>query len=380
MRVFLDNAATTPMAPEVLAEMMPYFTTHYGNPSSIHHHGREARAAIERARKKVADLLGAAPAEIFFTSCGTEADNTVLCNAVHSLGVQHLVTSKVEHHAVLHTAEWLARQHNVKVSYVELNGLGEVDLAHLEHLIGKQEKTLISLMHGNNEVGNLLPLEEVGELCHQKKAFFHSDTVQTLGHYVHNFAQLPLDFAVGSAHKLNGPKGIGLLYIQHDNRIDPFIHGGAQERNMRGGTENVAGIVGFAKAIEMAYEGMDAHRTHIQGLKQMMIQQLKEQMPDVLFNGLSGDLDKSLYTVLNVCLPPSEDNDMLLFNLDIDGISASGGSACSSGSNMGSHVLAELDIDPDRGAVRFSFGKYNTPEEITFAVDKLVARYAGVTS
>jgi cysteine desulfurase len=230
-------------------------------------------------------------------------------------------------------------------------------------------------MHANNEIGNLLDLNRVGELCEAYGACFHSDTVQSMAHYVHDMKSLKLDFAVGSAHKFHGPKGVGFIYINHKNKIHPFIHGGAQERNMRGGTENVYGIVGLAKAMEIAYEGMDTHRKHIEGLKKRMIEKLKDSIEGVSFNGLSADLDKSLYTVLNVCLPPNDDNDMLLFNLDIEGVSASGGSACSSGSSIGSHVLAELKREQNRGAIRFSFSKYNTPQEVDYAVGKLAKIY-----
>ncbi len=378
MNVYFDNAATTPLDPAVFEAMKPYLLEHYGNPSSIHTHGRKVRTALEQARKKVADLLNVTPGEIFFTSGGTEADNTAIRCSIRDKGVKHLISSKIEHHAVTHTLEAKEKE-GVKISYVNLSGDGEVDYDHLEDLLKNNSNSMVSLMHANNEIGNLLDLKRVGDLCETYGAIFHSDTVQSMAHYVHDLSQLKLDFAVGSAHKFHGPKGIGFLYINHEMKINPFIHGGAQERNMRGGTENVCGIVGLAKAMEIAYGEMEAHRKHIENLKKRTIEKLRASIDGVGFNGLSDDLDKSLYTVLNICLPPSEDNDMLLFNLDINGISVSGGSACTSGSNIGSHVLAELDRDQSRGAIRFSFSKYNTEEEVDYAVEKLASLYQGQT-
>ncbi|MEQ6168550.1 cysteine desulfurase family protein [Ekhidna sp. MALMAid0563] len=379
MKVYFDNAATTAIDLEVFEAMKPYMLEHFGNPSSIHSHGRQVRTAIERSRKKVAELLNTAPAEVFFTSGGTEADNTALRCTVNDKGIKHVISSKIEHHAVLHTVEQLEKD-GVKVSYVNLDENGVVDYDHLESLLKKEPNSLVSLMHANNEIGNLLDLERVGDMCEEHNAVFHSDTVQSMAHYVHDMSRLKLDFAVGSAHKFHGPKGVGFLYINHKNKIHPFIHGGAQERNMRGGTENVYGIVGLAKAMEIAYAEMESHRKHIEGLKTHMIEKLKASIDGIAFNGVSDDLDKSLYTVLNVCLPPNDDNDMLLFNLDIAGISASGGSACSSGSSIGSHVLAELNRDQNRGAIRFSFSKYNTLEEVDYAVEKLAELYQPETT
>lgn len=376
MKVYFDNAATTALDPEVFEAMKPYMLEHYGNPSSIHSHGRQVRTAIEMARKKVAELLSVAPAEIFFTSGGTEADNTAIRCSVRDKGVKHIISSKIEHHAVSHTLE-AKEKDGIKVSYVNLDGDGLVDYDHLEELLKTNENSMVSLMHANNEIGNLLDLERVGDMCKEYNAVFHSDTVQSMAHYVHDLEKLQLDFAVGSAHKFHGPKGIGFLYVNHETKIHPFIHGGAQERNMRGGTENVYGIIGLAKAMDIAYSEMDAHRKHIEGLKKYTIEKLRNSIEGVAFNGVSDDLDRSLYTVLNICLPASEDNDMLLFNLDISGISVSGGSACSSGSNIGSHVLAALDRDQTRGAIRFSFSKFNTTEEVDYAVEKLASLYQG---
>jgi len=380
--VYLDNAATTRLDPEVLEAMLPLMTEQFGNPSSIHSHGRTVRTAIEKARKTVAGLLNTSPAEIFFTSGGTEADNTAIRGSIETYGLKHAITSPLEHHAVLHTLEYLAKQGTIQLSLVNIDSKGHIDLDHLETLLKKNQtegagRTLVSLMHGNNEIGNLLDLNRAGEICRAYDAIFHSDTVQTMGHFRHNVQQLPVDFIVGAGHKFHGPKGVGFLYVNAEHvKIHPFIHGGAQERNMRGGTENVYGIVGLAKALDIAYRDMDAHKQHILSLKRRMVEQLREKMPDVRFNGDSADLENSLYTVLNVSLPASDINDMLLFSLDIARISASGGSACSSGSNVGSHVLAALpDLDSERGYVRFSFGKYNTAEEIDYAVDTLVGLY-----
>lgn len=371
-RVYLDNAATTPLDPQVLDVMLPLMTEHFGNPSSIHSHGRTVKSTIEKARKTVAQLLNTSPAEIFFTSGGTEADNTALVSSIHTHQIQHVLTSALEHHAVLHTLEYLAAQGQISLTLAPHDAQGVIDLDFVAQWLTNHPKSLVSFMHGNNEIGNLISLEEVGRMCREVGALFHSDTVQTMGHYAHDLQQLPIDFLVGAAHKFHGPKGVGFLYINAETKIHPFIHGGAQERNMRGGTENVYGIVGLAKALELAYHGMAQHRAHIEALKASFIQQLQAQIPDVRFNGLSGDLAKSLYTVLNVSFPPSDEQDMLLFNLDIAKISCSGGSACSSGTNVGSHVLQSLNLDPSRGNVRFSFSKFTKQEEIDYAVKTLV--------
>ena len=380
MRVYFDNAATTPLDPQVFEAMSPYMLKHFGNPSSVHGHGREVRAAIEKSRKKIAELLQASPAEIFFTSGGTEADNTALVCTVKSQGIGHIISTEIEHHAVLHTLHTLRDRENIQVSFLNLSREGTFDFDELEQLLRKHPSSLVSLMQANNEIGNLNDLERIGELCASYGAVLHSDTVQTVGHYKHNLQELKAKFIVGSAHKFHGPKGVGFMYIGSDLKIHPFIYGGAQERNMRGGTENVYGIVGMAKALEIAYEHMDEHQRHIQSLKSRMIARLREKIPGVSFNGLSAEADKSLYTILSISLPPANFNDMLLFKLDLEGISASGGSACSSGSDVGSHVLRALGAEPDRGYVRFSFSKYNTPEEVDYAVDCLAKIYEGVYS
>jgi cysteine desulfurase len=370
MRIYLDNAATTPLDPEVFEAMKPFMLEDFGNPSSTHAHGRKVRAAIESCRKKIAELLNATPGEIIFTSGGTEADNAILRSAVTTYGIRNIISSPIEHHAVTHTIEHLQRK-GIKTHMVRLDEQGHVDLEDLENLLRQNRDALVSLMHANNEIGNLLDIKRVGELCQEHQAFFHSDTVQTVGHYKHDMKTLRVCGMTAAAHKFHGPKGAGFMYIRKDRKIHSFIHGGAQERNMRGGTENVYGIVGLSKALEIAYREMDDHQSRIQGLKSRMIEKLKVQIPGVTFNGDSSNAARSLYTVLSVSLPESEENEMLLFNLDLEGISASGGSACSSGATTGSHVLATLYPNSKRGAVRFSFSKYNTPQEVDFTVDKL---------
>ena len=379
MRVYLDNAATTAMDDRVIEAMLPFMRQHYGNPSSVHSHGREVRSAIEKARKKVAELLNASPAEIFFTSGGTEADNTALVCGIETHGIKHAITSPIEHHAVLHTLEDCAKKGKVKLSILDVNNKGEINLDQLRELLQANPNSMVSLMHANNEIGNINDLAAIGRLTKEYGAFFHSDTVQTMGHFVHDLKNLSVDAIVAGGHKFHGPKGSGFLYVRKDKKIHPFIHGGAQERNMRGGTENVIGIVGIAKALELAYEDMAGHRAHIEGLKKHFIELLQNNIPEVSFNGLSADFEKSLYTVLNVSLPPSEENSgMLLFNLDLHGISASGGSACSSGATVGSHVLRAINHNSERESVRFSFSRFTTKEEIGYTVEKLKELY-GVT-
>lgn len=370
-RIYLDNAATTPLDKAVIAEMVKVMEDYYGNPSSIHAQGREVRTLIEKARKSVAHLLNAVPAEIFFTSGGTEADNTAIVCGVSTFNLKHVITSKIEHHAVEHTLDNLLKKGVIdQVSYVDIDEKGNVDYDHLERLLQQHPRSMVSLMHANNELGTLTDIERVGELCDQYDAIYHCDTVQTMGHYVHDVRKLKVHFLACAAHKLHGPKGVGFLYVNHDIKISPLIFGGAQERNMRGGTENVYGIVGLAKAFEIAHDHMEDHRLHIQNLKSYLINRLQAEIPGVLFNG-EIDPSKSLYTVLNVSFPEMDMGDMLLFNLDINGISASGGSACSSGSNIGSHVLNEINANATRPSVRFSFSKHNTREELDYVVDKL---------
>lgn len=369
MKVYLDNAATTSIDPEVIEAMLPVMQHQFGNPSSIHSFGRQTRAALENARKSVAKLLNTSPSEIFFTSGGTEADNMAIHGSIYDLGITHAITTKIEHHAVLHTLESLEKQGKIKLSFVNIDSKGVVDLTHLEELLKTHPRTFVSLMEANNEIGNLLPLKEMGELCEKYDAIFHSDTVQTMGHYVHDLQALKIHFITCAAHKFHGPKGVGFLYVNSKIKINPLIHGGSQERNMRGGTENVHGIIGLAKALEIAYRDMAAHQKHIQEIKSYMINKLEQEIPGVSFNGTAKN--NSLYTVLNVHFPPTENAEMLLFNLDIMGIAVSGGSACTSGSNQGSHVLRGLGVDQNRPSIRFSFCKNTTKEEIDYTVEKL---------
>lgn len=371
MHVYLDNAATTSLDPEVLATMLPYMNSLCGSPASIHSHGRKAKVAIEKARKQVATLLNAAPAEIFFTSGGTEGNNMALRGAIEGLGIHHVITSPIEHLAVLQPLAYMARSGQIQCHNVAIDRQGHIQYEHLEDLLSSYERALVCLMHGNNEIGNLNDLVRIGALCQQYQAIFHTDAVQTLGHYQLDLRALPVHLLVGSAHKFHGPKGIGLVYINSDIQLRPFIYGGAQERGMRGGTENVPGIVGLSKALEIAYRDMAANRQYIQSLKQHMINRLQAAIPGISFYGDSADLAKSLYTLLSVGLPPSENHDMLLFNLDIQQIAASSGSACTSGSQQPSHVMAALQVAPQRGTLRFSLSKYNTAAEIDYAVEKL---------
>ncbi len=370
-RIYLDNAATTKLNPEVLAAMMPYLTDYFGNPSSIYSYGRETRMAIEQARKSVAKSVQAHPSEIFFTSGGTESSNTAILSAIRDLGCKRIVSSKIEHHATLHTIQHYHTQGLVELSYVALLSDGHIDLNDLETILSQsKEKCLVTLMHGNNEIGNLLNLKAVAALCEKYGAIFHSDTVQTLGHYPINLKELNIHFITGASHKFHGPKGVGMLYVNQSIKIQPFLHGGAQERNMRSGTENVYGIVGFAKALELAERNYEIDRPNIYSLKKYLQQQLLSHIDGVSFNG---DVVDGLYTVLSVNFPLTDKSEMLLFNLDINHICASGGSACSSGADVGSHVIAAL-YPPEKAnfvTVRFSFSKHNTTAEIDQVVSLL---------
>lgn len=361
-RIYLDNAATTPLDPQVMEAMLPYLTTHFGNPSSIYSFGRETRLAVENARKTVARIVKASPGEIFFTSGGTESDNMAIVAAVEDLGCRHIITSSIEHHAVVHTIEHLQKKLNVQVSFVSVMPNGHIDLDQLASLVaGSSQRVLVSLMHANNEIGNLLDIERVGAICKEHGAIFHSDTVQTLGHYPLDFSKKWIHFATGASHKFHGPKGVGVLYVSDELTVQPIIHGGGQERNMRAGTENIYGIVGFAKALELADQELEKDRGHILSLKLYMAEALQQQVPELLFNGdWNGE---SLYTVLNVSFPRNEKTEMLLMALDMQGICVSGGSACSSGADVGSHVIRALRGTPSV-PIRFSFSKYNTKEQI----------------
>ena len=371
MKVYLDNAATTPIASEVIEEIQPYLNNYFGNPSSTHAFGRKTKNAIEINRKKIADLIQAKNNEIIFTSGGTEADNMALRCAVLNLNVKRIITTKIEHHAVLHTAECLRDQQNVEIIFLATDHNGNPDLVQLESIVNDKVNTLVTLMHANNEISTLLPIKKVASICAKHKhVYFHSDTVQTMGHYTFNLSETPIDFLTCSAHKLHGPKGVGFLYVNQKISLNPLITGGSQERKNRGGTENLYGIVGLGKAMEMAYKNLASHQKHIQDLKLFMKEELKKIDQRINFNGETSP-EKSLYTVLNVCFPVDVCNSMLLFSLDIHGIAASGGSACSSGSNQGSHVLAELPHQENCQSVRFSFSRFNTQEDVEFTIEKI---------
>lgn len=369
-RVYLDNAATTPLRPEVLEAMMPYLTGHFGNPSSIHQDGRTTRAAIENARKTVASLIGASTGEVFFTSGGTESNNMAIKCAVSDLEVTRIITSPAEHHCVKHSVEHLLAKNAVQVDFVKIDHYGLVDFNHLESLLATDKgKTLVTLMHANNELGSMLDLQRLSDLCRQYGAWVHSDTVQTVGHFPINVKETPVDFLSGAAHKFYGPKGIGFIYINSRCHIHPYIDGGSQERNMRAGTENISGIVGLAKAMQLAYAELNEDKKHISDIKQYMKDQLIACCPGVLFNGHPSE---SLYTVLNVSFPQNPHNELMVESLDIAGVSASGGSACSSGAESQSHVLEAIGHPADRKAVRFSFSRNTTKDDIDFAVHQVM--------
>ena len=369
-RIYFDNAATTPLDKEVADAMYHVMILEFGNPSSTHTEGRNVRTIIEECRRTIAKLINCSPGEVFFTSGGTEADNMAIRKTVAAYDIKNIITSEIEHHAVLHTIEELTKSGDVKLHFVKLTANGHVNYEDLELLLQNNPNALLSLMHANNEIGNLLDAELVGNLCEKYQAFFHSDTVQTIGHYPIDVQKLKVHFIACAAHKFHGPKGVGFIYISSNAKIHPFLTGGAQERNMRGGTENFYGIVGLTKALENAYANLEKEMTHISSLKNYMIEQLKLNIDGITFNGDAEG--NSLYTVLNASFPPSSIGEMLLFKLDIAGVSVSGGSACSSGSEVGSHVLSALKTDRNRAAVRFSFSKQNTKSEVDMVISVLM--------
>ncbi len=370
--VYLDNAATTRIREEVIQRMQEVLSGYYGNPSSIHGYGRTAKTAVEQARKVIAKQLKAHPSEIIFTSGGTEADNMVLKSAVRDIGVKTIITSKIEHHAVLHTSQDLATEYGIALKYVDLDGNGNPQLSHLNRLLQEDDtKKLVSLMHVNNEIGNLLPIDTVAESCRANNALFHSDTVQSIGHFEIDVQKTPIDFMAASAHKFHGPKGVGFTFIRRNSGIKPLISGGGQERGLRAGTESVHNIVGLEEAFKMAYGSLDEERNYVLGLKKYFIDTITQSIPGVGFNGHSGSLDQSTYTLVNLSLPISQEKArMLLFNLDIKGIAISQGSACQSGSDVGSHVLKEVlgTEDLKKPSFRFSFSKYNTTQELDYTI------------
>lgn len=367
--IYLDNAATTPLDPAVLDAMLPYLNNHFGNPSSQYSLGRNTKSAIESARKKMAVGLNCSPAELFFTSGGTESNNTAIKGAVRDLGVQRIISSPIEHHCGLYTFDALEKE-GVEMVYLPIDHEGKIDYESLSQVLGQStKKTLVSLMHANNEIGVLLDINRVGAICKQFNAYFHCDTVPTFGHLPLDLKTIAVDFISAAAHKFHGPKGVGLLFVRKGIPLKSFMHGGGQERNLRAGTENVYGIIGMAKAFELAMENMAADIEKVSALKSYFINKIKAYIPNIAFNG---SIDEhSIYTILNVSFPNIGDAPLLLFSLDLEGICVSGGSACSSGANTGSHVINALKTPQDRVNIRFSFSKLNTYEELDFVLDKL---------
>ncbi|WP_298537276.1 cysteine desulfurase family protein [uncultured Algibacter sp.] len=373
-RVYFDNAATTPVREEVAEAVFEVMKTNFGNPSSSHSYGRSSKVLVEHSRKVIGKHLNVSAGEIIFTSGGTEADNLVLKSAVKDLSVTHIVTSKIEHHAVLHTVEALKKDYNIKVSYINLDNSGFIDINHLEALLQTEEKTLVSLMHVNNEVGNILDIKKVSELCKTYKALFHTDAVQSIGHYNMNMQDINIDFLAASAHKFHGPKGVGFAFIRKNSGLGPLIIGGEQERGLRAGTESLHNIVGMEMALNLAYNDLDKDKDYISALKQYFIDQISKEIPNARFNAGSADFEKSSYTMVNVRLPiPPEKASMLLFQLDLKGIACSKGSACQSGSIQKSHVLTEIlkEEELSKPSLRFSFSIYNTKEEVDYVVSVL---------
>ncbi|MDC0201934.1 cysteine desulfurase [Flavobacteriales bacterium] len=370
-RVFLDNASTTPIAPEIIEMMSEMMKSHFANPSSVHSYGRESKIVVEVARKKIAELLNTSPGNIFFTSGGTEADNMAIKCAIHDHKITHAITSKLSHHAVLYPLEDLEKEGIIKLSYVNIDENGVVDLNHLEELLQNNPRTFVSIMHANNEIGTIQDIKAIGDVCKEYNAIFHSDTVQTMAHFPFDMKKLNVDFIAASAHKFHGPKGVGFIYISENIQIKPLLRGGGQERNMRAGTENIYGIAALAMAMEIAYENLEEETDYIKGLKIYMMEKLQTELEDVKFYGKCTDMDNSLYTVLSCHFPETDIAEMLLFNLDILGVACSGGSACASGGSKGSHVLTEIVPESKRPGIRFSFSKYNTKEDIDFTIDKL---------
>ena len=370
-RVFLDNASTTPIAPEIIDMMSEMMKSHFANPSSVHSYGRESKIVVEGARKKISELLNTSPGSIFFTSGGTEADNMAIKCAIHDHKITHAITSRLSHHAVLFPLEDLEKEGLIKLSYVDIDKSGVISMSHLKELLSSNPRTFVSIMHANNEIGTIQDIKVIGDICKEHNAIFHSDTVQTMAHFPFDMQKLNVDFMAASAHKFHGPKGVGFVYISENIRIKPLLRGGGQERNMRAGTENIYGIAALAMAMEMAYKNLEEETDYIKGLKIYMIEKLQAELEDVQFYGKCTDMDNSLYTVLSCHFPETDIAEMLLFNLDILGVACSGGSACASGGSKGSHVLTEIVPESKRPGIRFSFSKYNTKEDIDFTIDKL---------
>lgn len=367
MHVYLDNAASTPLHPEAFKAMLPYLSTQFGNPSSIHSYGRKQKAAIENARKSIAKLIGAKSSEIFFCASGSEAVNIALKLAVQDLGVQRIITTEIEHKCVLNTAKFLNEVHGVQLDFVKIDNLGFVDLEDLKRLLQNETKlTLVSLMHIQNELGSINDLISIGDLCARNKALFHSDTVQSIGHYPFDVKEFQLDFISASAHKFNGPLGSGFLYKKSDLALSTWLHGGGHERNLRSSTENTAGIVGMEKALTLAYNHLDKDIEQISKLKIRLKNGLNKIHKNIKFNDLG---NKTSYTILSVSIPNHLINDTFGIQLDMAGIAVSAGSACSSGAAKISDVIDHLNLHPDYSTIRFSFSVFTTKEEIDYTLE-----------
>lgn len=373
-QVYFDNAATTPMREAVIERITEVMRSQYGNASSTHSMGRSAKSLLETSRKTIASYLNVSASEIVFTAGGTEADNLVLRGAVRDLGITEIITSKLEHHAVLHTVEHLQKEYNITVSYVNLLETGMIDLTDLERLLQSPNKKLVSLMHINNEIGNKLDLKKVADLCKSHNTLFHSDTVQSIGHYELDLQTIPINFLAASAHKFHGPKGVGFAFIRKGSGIKASLFGGEQERGFRAGTESIHNIVGMEEALKLSYKNLEKERAQILELKNYFIERLKALSPNMLFNGNCENIDHSTYSLINVCLPIApEKGGMLHFQLDLQGIACSKGSACQSGSNQNSHVLSEI-LSPEsllKPSVRFSFSSFNTKDQVDYVIDTL---------
>lgn len=371
MRIYLDNAASTPIYPEVIELIHNLMQENFGNPSSIHNYGRQSKVIIEESRLKIANIINTNPGSIFFTSSGTEGDNMSIYSTISDYQISHAITSPLSHHAVLYPLEDLSNKGEIQLSYVEVDKNGMINLDNLDRLLRENHKSFVSIMHANNEIGTIQDLQAIADICKSHDVIFHSDAVQTIGHFPFNMQEINLDILVASGHKFHGPKGVGFVYINNNLKISPFIKGGGQERNMRSGTENIYAIAGMAKAMELSYKTLIEDTKYIKDLKSYMIENLKKHIPGIAFYGNCIDLENSLYTILNVSMPEIKDLDMLLFNLDIMGIACSSGSACSSGVSKKSHVISYLDPDSNRASLRFSFSKYNTKSELDYVVKKL---------
>ena len=372
-KIYLDNAATTPLAEEVIDAMVQVMKVNYGNPSSTHSIGQEAKILIENVRREVADYLHVSPSEIIFTSCGTESNNMIIKSCVNHLGVERIISSPMEHKCVAETVLDMKKRKGVEVVYLRPDHKGDFNLEELQELLKSSEKkTLVSLMHANNEIGNLLDIEKAAQICKENNALFHSDTVQSMAHMELDFSEIPVDFASCSAHKFHGPKGSGFAFVRKSSGLKGIITGGPQERTLRAGTENVCGIVGLGKALELSLKNMAEYSDHIKAIKKYTVEKLSAEIEGIKFNGRSAEEDKSLYTVLSLLLPFKDP--MIGLKLDMKGIAVSQGSACSSGAAKPSMVMMMiLDEEEmqDSTPLRVSFSHLTTKEQIDALVEAL---------